>query len=101
MNTPLVSELKFKDVEHYLTAEGYPLGTTCWYVSVEAGGWRDTCCADWPWEALRIAADFLEAVGNGQYDKWKEQESKRRQARWGGLRDDDLKRILLKLKEEV
>src|SRR4051812_31696517 len=36
----------FKPKSRYLTREGYPLGTECWYVIVEVGGSRNTVCAE-------------------------------------------------------
>ena len=78
---PVVSGLRFKDENYYLTNEGYFLGTTCWYVIVEADGHRRYCCADTPWEALRIAADLLEAVALNKFGEWVTQEEERRKIR--------------------
>ena len=50
---------KLKDKTHYLTAEGYPLGTTCWYVKVAMSGRVKFCCADTPIGAVRAALDSL------------------------------------------
>ncbi len=36
----------FKPEHRYMTAEGYPLGTTCWYVILETDGYRGAVCAD-------------------------------------------------------
>lgn len=36
----------FKPENRYLTEEGYPLGTTCWYVYVELNGLRKWFCHD-------------------------------------------------------
>jgi len=38
----------FKPKGHYLTAEGYPLGTTCWYTVVEHRGYVFYCCGPTP-----------------------------------------------------
>lgn len=35
----------YKSVSKYLTQEGYPLGTTCWYVMVDHYGLREFICA--------------------------------------------------------
>jgi hypothetical protein len=51
----------FKPENRYLTAEGYPLGTTCWYVVVEMEGRRLAICADTAPHAICLAA--LQAVG--------------------------------------
>lgn len=39
---------RYKPSDHYLTHEGYPLGTTCWYVMIErwGRGGRHFICAD-------------------------------------------------------
>lgn len=42
----------FKDEEHYLTLEGYPLGTTCYYYSLEMCGDRYLVCGDTEIKAL-------------------------------------------------
>jgi len=36
----------FKDTHHYLTAEGYPLGTECYYYYVYFNGLVRYCCGD-------------------------------------------------------
>lgn len=36
----------YKPRDQYLTQEGYPLGTTCWDVQVDAFGWHLHICAD-------------------------------------------------------
>lgn len=46
----------FKASRTYLTQEGYPLGTTCWYVTVEVDGLRTTVCAQTMPEAVCRAA---------------------------------------------
>lgn len=46
----------FKPEHAYLTAEGYPLGTTCWYVALEHAGYRYVVCAETPQDAVRRAA---------------------------------------------
>lgn len=53
---------KFKPTTEYLTNEGYPLGTTCWYVLVVSPvGWRRFFCAPTAPHAICLAA--LKAVG--------------------------------------
>lgn len=51
----------FKPEHHYLTREGYPLGTTCWFVRLEADGYIQNICAETPEHAICLAA--LKAVG--------------------------------------
>jgi len=51
----------FKPEHNYLTQEGYPLGTTCWYVIIVHDGLREFICADTPQESICKAA--LKAVG--------------------------------------
>lgn len=36
----------YKNTAQYLTTEGYPLGTECWYVQVEKAGFREWVCAE-------------------------------------------------------
>lgn len=38
-------DLFFKPHHRYLTNDGYPLGTTCWYISFTACGLRKNICA--------------------------------------------------------
>jgi len=38
--------LDFKNQNHYMTNQGYPLGTTCWYVHIEFDGKRRWFCCD-------------------------------------------------------
>lgn len=42
-----IDGLNYKSRSHYLTAEGWPLQTTCWYVRVECG-WREFVAAEIP-----------------------------------------------------
>lgn len=37
---------QWKAADEYMAEEGYPLGTTCWYVIVEYGGRRELVCRD-------------------------------------------------------
>lgn len=46
----------FKPEHHYLTSEGYPLGTTCWYILLECNGIHYTVCAKTPQNAICMAA---------------------------------------------
>lgn len=52
---------QFKPSHHYLTNEGYPLGTTCWYVYLCVDHRCRFVCAATPQEAVCLAA--LKAVG--------------------------------------
>lgn len=45
------SGLSYKPWSNYLTLEGYPTGTTCWYVRIDAG-WREMVCGETPELAL-------------------------------------------------
>lgn len=56
----------FKPEHRYLTQEGYPLGTTCWYVIIEIDGRRDFVCASTPEHAICLAA--LKVVGMESID---------------------------------
>jgi hypothetical protein len=46
----------FKPEDKYLTAEGYPLGTTCWYIRLENAGRRHIICAPTAPHAICLAA---------------------------------------------
>ena len=50
----------FKPEHHYLTAEGYPLGTTCWYVRIETRNYALMIPADTA--ALAVCRSALVAV---------------------------------------
>lgn len=39
--------LEYKNSSEYLTGEGWPLGTKCWFVCVESG-WRAFICGETP-----------------------------------------------------
>ena len=54
---------RFKPSHHYLTHEGYPLGTTCWYVRLAQDGLISFMCGETPMEAICLAA--LRSVGIG------------------------------------
>jgi len=47
---------RFKPSHHYLTNEGYPLGTTCWYVYLCVNDYCQYLCAKTPQEAICLAA---------------------------------------------
>jgi hypothetical protein len=51
----------FKPEHHYLTEDGYPLGTTCWYVRLEHDGYIKNLCADTAKDAIRLAT--MEVLG--------------------------------------
>jgi hypothetical protein len=53
----------YKPVQTYLTHEGYPLGTVCWYVGLEAAGMIQYIAADTAPEAVCNAA--LRAIQEG------------------------------------
>jgi hypothetical protein len=55
-----VSGPHFKDAGRYLTHEGYPLGTTCWYVRLEIDGLIRLCCADSREDAVEAARRVLQ-----------------------------------------
>lgn len=59
----VVSALRFKDKDHYLTNDGYPLGTECYYVVAEYDGLSQWCCGDKPQDALRKAIESLDSEG--------------------------------------
>ena len=46
----------YKPSHRYLTEEGYPLGTTCWYVLVETQDSQEFVCADTAPLAICLAA---------------------------------------------
>jgi len=55
-----VSELRWKSEDYYLTTEGYPLGTTCWYVRASVDGYGSrTVCGSTPAAVYRKVAEFL------------------------------------------
>ena len=43
--------LHFKPTDNYMTTEGWPLGTECWYTTVELG-WRIHTCSETPEMAI-------------------------------------------------
>lgn len=51
----------FKPSHRYLTSEGYPLGTTCWYVYIRANDLIEFVCAQTPQDAICLAS--LKVVG--------------------------------------
>ena len=50
----------FKPKDRYLTNEGYPIGTTCWYVRIEMHGYTTKCCRDTKLECLIAAIMFIQ-----------------------------------------
>lgn len=64
----------FKPEHHYLTNEGYPLGTTCWYVFLECNGMRYTICAKTAQNAICMAALKAAAELKINDEKAKEQQ---------------------------
>lgn len=59
----------YKDENHYLTAEGYPLGTTCWYVRASAGGMIKFHCAATIEEARQLASAWVEEMKKAEPGK--------------------------------
>lgn len=49
----------FKPVNKYLTSEGYPLGTTCWYVAITYRGYHENICADTMQDAVIKAHNWI------------------------------------------
>lgn len=43
--------LYFKPEDNYMTTEGWPLGTECWYTTIELG-WRNHTCSNTPEMAI-------------------------------------------------
>ena len=52
--------LEYKDEAHYLTAEGWPLGTRCWYFCIDCG-YRLFTCAETPELATMRAIIVVDA----------------------------------------
>ena len=67
MKTPNQFEIfgpHYKPETQYLTSEGYPLGTTCWYFEVKISHCRKLICGDTleaAWEAAvaHVRADLV------------------------------------------
>ena len=55
--------LRFKPERYYLTHEGYPLGTTCWYMKVEIDGYMPIMAAPTPEQVIEKAIDWFKAGG--------------------------------------
>ena len=64
--------LNYKGSDSYMTAEGWCLGSTCWYVTVECG-FRDHVIAETPELCMRRAIVFVAATR-----KWRDTHPKRR-----------------------
>lgn len=66
----------FKPKSHYLTAEGYPLGTECWCFYIEFNGLLKWCCGDTQDDAWQSVIEFLNseytANQGGSLYKWKD-----------------------------
>lgn len=62
----------FKDKESYLTNEGYPLGTTCWYYIVTAFGRIEYACAKTEHEAWDKSIEYIQDRGNRNRMEWVE-----------------------------
>ena len=60
----------FKDAESYLTNEGYPLGTTCFYYIVYAFGMSHYICADTEEDAWNKAIAHIQTIGNRNRVNW-------------------------------
>ena len=61
--------ISFKTKDKYLTTEGWPLGTECWYVFVQTAGRRVFICRSTLNEALHIAVIRLTRYLSGD-DTW-------------------------------
>lgn len=66
----------FKDEESYLTNEGYPLGTTCWYYVVAAFGRIEFMCAKTEHEAWDKSIEYIQDRGNRNRMEWVEEKQK-------------------------
>ena len=53
--------LHFKPVDNYMTLEGWPLGTECWYTTIELG-WREHTCSETPEMAVYRALILTHAA---------------------------------------
>lgn len=53
---------KFKDDEHYLTNEGYPLGTTCYYYILKMCGYIYYCCGDTKMDAIKKTVERINEI---------------------------------------
>lgn len=49
----------YKSERAYLTHEGWPLGSICWYVALDLSGYRLFICAHTPQEAVERAAAIV------------------------------------------
>jgi hypothetical protein len=58
-----VRGLEYKRSSNYLTLEGWPTGTVCWFVCVEAG-YRVYCCAEKPETACQRGVIVMQAMVN-------------------------------------
>lgn len=64
--------LKYKSESQYLTAQGWPLGTRCWFVTIECG-WREHVFAEDPETALLRAICVV-----GAARRWRDTNPKQR-----------------------
>jgi len=69
MTTATLWKEGFKSADSYLTAEGWPLGTECHYVLVEAEGIRVFHCAPTIEEARNQAREWLKNPAVPDYAK--------------------------------
>ncbi len=65
-------DLHFKPENRYLTSEGFPLGTTCWYIRCTACGKTSNYCADPAEEAIEIAIAKTIAEIEKTVNEWDE-----------------------------
>jgi len=63
----LINDVCFKTDEQYLTNQGYPLGTTCWYVRTEVNGLIKLHCAETREGAVQKAVQHLIDEGIVKY----------------------------------
>lgn len=50
---------EFKSESEYLTQEGYPLGTTCFFYVVVIDGYRKFCCGDTEIDAWKAVLEYM------------------------------------------
>lgn len=67
--------LGYKTSTHYLTAEGWPMMTTCWYVCVECG-FREFVAAETPELAVLRAICYVDVIS-----RWRATEPPQRRKR--------------------
>lgn len=65
----MIHKPRFKDETKYLTAEGWPLGTSCWVSTVEAGDFIFHACGLTEAQSYSRAVRLESAIlGGASYD---------------------------------